>query len=69
MWCTISWPQFLGSPDCTERLQVGPRGPSQIAEVEISSIAATKISALRDSEGSGSTKASGEEKASSKSEA
>ena len=39
----------------------GPRG-TQIAEVEISLVPATKIAALRDSEGSGSTKAS-EEKA------
>ena len=46
MWCTISWPQFLGSPDCTERLQV--EGP-QIAELEIRSVLVAEITALADS--------------------
>ena len=32
MWCTISRPQVLGSPDCTERLQAGPRGGFQISD-------------------------------------
>ena len=37
----------------------GARGPAQIAEVEISSVPATKIAALRDSEGSGSQRGEG----------
>ena len=57
MWCTISWPQVLGSPDCTE-IAGGAQGSSDCRGRNKLAVPATKIAALRDSEGSGSMKAS-----------